>query len=560
MNLASFDIFDTTLLRRCGLPSLIFYQLAQQIFNDKSKQDEFISWRATAENRVRLSKGIKHCTFEDIYSICDIDTLGYTPQEIADKELEIEESNLKPNPQVIEIIKQHRRNGYLIAYISDMYLPSSFLKKVLAKYGIWNDNDKLYVSNEYKASKSDGTLYDLVRSELSVTEWKHFGDNKGSDYLMAKKKGIKSFLVDTGFTMFEQSLIKESHNLSNSSDFALLSGLMRFLRLSSGNNAKVVLSANFVSSCYISYVQHILKESVKRGIKRLYFLNRDSYILMKIAEVLPHSDIELKYLFVSRQSLSPSFCNDEIVENNHYQVLLSYLKQEGLFDGTSSALVDVGWWESTRKMINQIMRHNGHPSIFSFYYGCREDILSSIWGQYDVFYRESVYSMWFITFLLESYFSACPYQSVVGYTKSDKKIITLFEQKVNTKEREEIIETNISTCVKLAQLIKEYNIPIESMDFFWNACAFQSYFKYNDPKMDYHPLCIIEDDFKDIVHPLVLKDFLKFLRSRTWSVLFVKESLIITLGYKNYHRFRSLKHTLKKINSIRKSVRVLHFH
>jgi FMN phosphatase YigB (HAD superfamily) len=550
MKLASFDIFDTTLLRRCGLPSLIFYQLARQIFNDKSKQDEFVCWRSAAESKVRLSKGIKDCTFEDIYSTCDIDTLDYTPQDIADKELEIEESNLRPNPNVIELIKQCRSEGYLIAYISDMYLPSTFLKKVLSKYEIWNEDDKIYVSNEYKASKSAGTLYDLVRSELKVTEWKHFGDNKKSDYLIPKKKRIKSYLVDTSFTVLEQTLIKESHNLPDSSDYALLSGLMRFLRLSSKNDAKVVLSANFVSSFYISYVQHILNESSKRGIKRLYFLNRDGYIFLKIAEALPHPDIELKYLFVSRKSLSQAFCNDEIVENDYYQILISYLRQEGLLDGVSAALVDVGWFGSTRKMINQILHHNGCTPIFSFYYGYREDILSSKWGQYDVFYRESISYLSTITYLLESYFSACPYQSVVGYTKSENKISPLLEQKVKTKEREEIIETNISTCVKLAQLIKEYNIPIENMNYFWNACAFQSYFKYKDSKLDYYPLCIIEDDFNDRVRPLVLKDFLTYLRNRTWPVVFVKESLIITLGYNKYINFRKLKHFLKKIKSI----------
>jgi hypothetical protein len=201
-------------------------------------------------------------------------------------------------------------------------------------------------------------------------------------------------------------------------------------------------------------------------------------------------------------------------------------------------------------MINQILHHNGCTPIFSFYYGYREDILSSKWGQYDVFYRESISYLSTITYLLESYFSACPYQSVVGYTKSENKISPLLEQKVKTKEREEIIETNISTCVKLAQLIKEYNIPIENMNYFWNACAFQSYFKYKDSKLDYYPLCIIEDDFNDRVRPLVLKDFLTYLRNRTWPVVFVKESLIITLGYNKYINFRKLKHFLKKIKSI----------
>ena len=43
MKLASFDIFDTTLIRQCGQPEMIFYLLAQHLYpNDKAKRDDFL--------------------------------------------------------------------------------------------------------------------------------------------------------------------------------------------------------------------------------------------------------------------------------------------------------------------------------------------------------------------------------------------------------------------------------------------------------------------------------------------------------------------------------------
>ena len=46
MKLASFDIFDTTLIRRCGKPENIFYLMAERLYpGDEGKQREFVEWR-----------------------------------------------------------------------------------------------------------------------------------------------------------------------------------------------------------------------------------------------------------------------------------------------------------------------------------------------------------------------------------------------------------------------------------------------------------------------------------------------------------------------------------
>lgn len=46
MKIASFDIFDTTLIRKCGKPQNIFYLLAQKLFYHNTElQKEFVIWR-----------------------------------------------------------------------------------------------------------------------------------------------------------------------------------------------------------------------------------------------------------------------------------------------------------------------------------------------------------------------------------------------------------------------------------------------------------------------------------------------------------------------------------
>ena len=54
MKLASFDIFDTTLIRKCGKPGNIFYILAHNLYpNDKAKREDFLLWRKGAESEAR---------------------------------------------------------------------------------------------------------------------------------------------------------------------------------------------------------------------------------------------------------------------------------------------------------------------------------------------------------------------------------------------------------------------------------------------------------------------------------------------------------------------------
>lgn len=66
-----------------------------------------------------------------------------------------------------------------------------------------------------------------------------------------------------------------------------------------------LLSKRYVAPALVSYVSWVLQEAQDRGISRLYFLARDGFILMKIAQLYCQEwsiPIECKYLFCSRAS------------------------------------------------------------------------------------------------------------------------------------------------------------------------------------------------------------------------------------------------------------------
>lgn len=304
MKLASFDIFDTTLIRKCGNPGNIFYILAHKLYpNDKAKRDDFLLWRKGAESEARKRAPGKDVTIEEIYNSEEIAGFAeYTSAQLIEAEKCIEAENLIANPAIRDVIKKKRKEGYTICFISDMYMPSDFLKEMLEREGCIEHSEAVYVSCEWNARKSNGALYKKLKEKLKPQHWEHFGDHPVSDVKMAKHYGIKETKVNTDFSIAEKSTIAPRDNKSHY-ESSILAGLSRAARIHFGNDAYTTIAADFVAPAYIPYIHFVLETSKARGINTLFFLSRDSYILQRIAEEFPHEGIELRYLFVSRKAL-----------------------------------------------------------------------------------------------------------------------------------------------------------------------------------------------------------------------------------------------------------------
>lgn len=315
MKLASFDIFDTTLIRKCGKPENIFYILAHKLYpNDKAKREDFVLWRVGAESEARRRAPGKDVTIEDIYSSEELKGFGeYTTAQLIEAEKSIEAEQLTANPTIKDVIKEKREQGYTICFISDMYLPSAMLKEVLEREDCIKSNEFIYVSCEWNARKSNGALYKKLKEKLKPQEWEHFGDHPVSDVKMVKHYGIKATKVKTDFTTAEDGTIMPRSNRHHYKS-SILAGLSRAARIHFGNNAYTTIAADFVAPAYIPYVHFALETARERGIKTLYFLSRDSYILQHIAEQMPHEGIELRYLFVSRKSLLLPYLHNATAE------------------------------------------------------------------------------------------------------------------------------------------------------------------------------------------------------------------------------------------------------
>ena len=270
MRLASFDIFDTTLIRKCGNPGNIFYILAHKLYpNDSAKREDFLLWRKGAESEARRRNPGKDVTIEEIYSSDEQKGFNeYTTAQLIEAEKNVEAVNLIANPAIKDTICKKREEGYIICFISDMYLPSDFLKTVLEREGCIKSDETVYVSCEWNARKSNGVLYQRLKEELKPQQWEHFGDHAVSDVKMAKQNGIKATKVNTDFSVAEKSTMlprSNRHHYENS----ILAGVSRAARIHFGNDAYTTIAADFVAPVYIPYVHFVLKTAKKRGLKTL---------------------------------------------------------------------------------------------------------------------------------------------------------------------------------------------------------------------------------------------------------------------------------------------------
>ncbi len=341
-NFVSFDVFDTCLVRRCGRPDKIWDLMADRLFekDDLRGRLSFTGNRSLAEKNALL-KGLIP-TLWDIYDEMNVSQWGFKQDDVMKLEMEIEEQELFPNPEMLKIVSKCREKKVSIVFISDMYLPTEFIKKILIKFGFCRENEDVFVSADCKATKYGGKLFDYVfeKTGTKAKQWIHYGDNERSDYRVPKSKGIKANLVsDTVFTEEEKRWLDNACFYSHKDEIELWTGLCRLTRIQNDKSYAATMAVDFIASVYVPYVIYVLRTAKAKDIKTLYFLARDSHIFLKIANVLKtESDgIECRYLKLNRRVLYPcvfydvnDYEFDLVLKDIHYHTVANALKYIGL--------------------------------------------------------------------------------------------------------------------------------------------------------------------------------------------------------------------------------------
>lgn len=313
----SFDVFDTVLTRTVSPPTAVFRLVAMRAgraLPGAVTPGQFAALRRRAEQRAVAWHG-DGTTLEHIYRELQdsLDLTAEAARRIREAELEAEQEVLCPVPKMQSVLRRLRAQGASVLFVSDMYLPASYIQSRLAEHGLWQPGDRLYVSCEHGETKATGKLLQTIQDDLGADGPRivHTGNSQFSDIDGARKAGVAArHRTAANPNRYEAMLGRSAHETAGLS--TLLAGASRYARLHTKASAPREpalrdVAAGVMAPVLTGFVLWMLRHAQERGLEQLYFTSRDGQVLLPIARRLaPVLGVScaLKYVHLSRVALT----------------------------------------------------------------------------------------------------------------------------------------------------------------------------------------------------------------------------------------------------------------
>ncbi|MER9689925.1 HAD family hydrolase [Mesorhizobium sp. M0139] len=193
----SLDCFDTLLWRKTATPEDVFAELANNPVGRRFgiTPHQRISAAARAYRAKPLENGSREIDIADIYRI--FTSLSCEERELlAEAELRTEMNVCFAFSPYVELIRLAHTRGIKIIVVSDMYLRSGELRRLLARHlpaDAMQAISKIYCSVDYGTSKRHA-LFQIVIKECGVpaSQLLHIGDNDVADAQAPRKLGVRA--------------------------------------------------------------------------------------------------------------------------------------------------------------------------------------------------------------------------------------------------------------------------------------------------------------------------------------------------------------------------------
>ena len=311
----SFDIFDTLLARKVLYPTDVFDVVECKL----RRSSVLIPFK---DLRVRAEKNLA----DSFPSIDEIYMEFKRLSKCTDSEAELYKKLEKETDDALIIARESMIKAYDYAlklekdiYIfSDMYYSSSYLEELLLKRGI-RGYKAILVSNEIKASKEEGTAYQLFRTiaegdTSSVKRILHIGDNRRADCDMAKSHGVDSYQVYSGYELLMASSIRRLLVDVTELNKRLVLGYVvaRYF-----NDPFVINCTNgyikvdnytelslFIAPMMVEFIRWMIRIVEEKEFDYILFPSRDGYLIKELYNNLADSPVENVYFRTSRRAVS----------------------------------------------------------------------------------------------------------------------------------------------------------------------------------------------------------------------------------------------------------------
>jgi predicted HAD superfamily hydrolase len=293
-DIISFDIFDTLILRPFSSPSDLFSLVGIELDIVNYKNLRIDAEREAREIK-NIIEGNREINIYDIYSVIN-KKIGIDIEFGVRTEFEIEKKLCFANPymkRTYDILVGQRKK---IIAVSDMYYPQYMMKELLDNCG-YVELDRIIVSCDYKVSKSNKLLYDLVLDYVGEKKLIHIGDNKSSDIANAKEKRISTIYYENVNEIGNKYRAESMSPIVGSAYAGIVNAhLHNGLSAFSPYYEYGFTYAGLYITGYCSYIERYCRNN---NIEKVLFLSRDGDIYHKVFNKL-YKEIDNEYVYWSR--------------------------------------------------------------------------------------------------------------------------------------------------------------------------------------------------------------------------------------------------------------------
>ncbi len=327
--IVTFDVFDTLIMRTVARPAHVNAIIGLKVADLLKRDIDFPKLRLAAEARAREVCG-RDVTLDDVYkSFSELSGLdASTCKKIRELEISTEVKLCVPRDDVVELFNHARAVGKQVWLISDMYMQTRDLERLLSKCGVAGF-DRLLISCETGLRKDTAAIWDdlAAKNFNDPKKLTHIGDNETADIQLSSDRKFGAYHLMSAFNLFSQvpfgrSLIEQlGGKLSLYAGICLGVALAKKFQspfrlhdaLTRGSNRLVVFDFRelgywFYGAPLLTFMLWLIQRSRADKIRRLIFLARDGYFLQPlykfVTELLKLEPLPSDYFLTSRRAVT----------------------------------------------------------------------------------------------------------------------------------------------------------------------------------------------------------------------------------------------------------------
>ena len=326
--LISYDLFGTLIDWKTGSFDGVIQILQSRLEENRTLRlaphfvEQFCIYRKQAVNlalNTYVKAGVQEISLEQIYQAILLN--GFISEKQMQGILNMEIALWKEQLRLVDVgighLQEDLQSDTPVIIVADSILGEEVLRPWLQELDPIFGEIRLCLSVDYKKRSSSGSLFALLRDEHRWKDfegWRHKSTVAYPCEVWLKQAGMQFEKFDLRqLPRLEQDLLAK---FPFDATLQCCTGITKSLIERKNNLSIAEAAGNSLGGTLLTvYVQWLLQTSLRKGIKRLYFIARDGYILKQMADILIKAwSLPLKtyYIYGSRKAWRmPSFDGTE---------------------------------------------------------------------------------------------------------------------------------------------------------------------------------------------------------------------------------------------------------